>query len=133
MYLGFLFDHRYEVIAEWIWGAFFMIKKEVIEKLPEKKMPDDLFMYSEDIEWGYAVKQTGYKIIFFPEAKLIHYVGQSNYSKTAQAIKKNTKYIIAKYRGKLFATIYLFFYKLYHVSMGIEYRLTGKKMNTQQD
>lgn len=38
---------------------------------------EDYFMYCEDVDLSYRVQQAGYKNIYFPEASLIHYKGES--------------------------------------------------------
>ncbi len=123
IYLGFEFDHKAEAYPDWLWGTFLMIKREVINSLPSKKLPDDLFMYGEDLEWGYAIAKAGYKTLFYPEAKVIHLVGQSNYSNVLSTIKKNKKLVVRKYKGWLYANIYIFVDSLKEISLGVRNRL----------
>ena len=37
----------------------------------------NFFMYGEDIDWCYRIKKAGYKIVYYPMAKIIHYKGSS--------------------------------------------------------
>lgn len=51
-------------------GAFYLIKKEVIEKVG--LFDEDYFMYAEDLDWSYRIKNSGWKIIFVPDVKITH-------------------------------------------------------------
>jgi len=110
--LGFYFDYQTETYADWVWGAFFLTKKEIIEKMPQKKLPDDFFMYFEDVQWCYFIKQLGYKILYTPETKAIHYVSASskangeaiNLQKIKQSLQ-NEKTFFLKQKGRLYTKI----------------------------
>lgn len=66
------FDHQQRVDCDWVWGAFMLFPKQIIEQLPQKKLSDDFFMYCEDVLWCWDFKQLGYRIHFLPEAKVMH-------------------------------------------------------------
>jgi hypothetical protein len=76
--LGSFFDHQQAMEADWVWGTFFMFPSEVLHKLPGQRLPEDFFMYGEDMQWCYQIKQKlGYRIWYYPEAKVIHYLSSS--------------------------------------------------------
>lgn len=75
---GFFFDHEKEMVVDWVWGAFFLLKREIIEKLPGCKLPDNYFMYFEDVEWCYWIGKLGYKVLYYPRGEVIHYCGSSD-------------------------------------------------------
>lgn len=75
--LGFFFDHRSVVFPDWIWGTYFMFRKEHLALLPKGRLADDFFMYVEDMQWCMDFKKSGYRILFEPSATVIHYMGQS--------------------------------------------------------
>lgn len=108
--LGGYFSCEENVYADWIWGTFYMIKKEVIEKMPDNKLADDFFMYCEDFQWGLEAEKTGYKTLFVSDAKIIHYVGKNNFSNTM--ITTNYGIIYKRYYGKMHYKAYLFLEKL---------------------
>ncbi len=66
------FDHQSFMDCDWVWGAFMLFPKSIIEQLPKKKLSDDFFMYCEDTLWCWDFKQLGYKINFLPQAKVMH-------------------------------------------------------------
>lgn len=57
-------------------GAFMMVRREVIEQVG--KLDESFFMYAEDIDWCLRIKENGWKIVYYPEAKIIHLKGQSS-------------------------------------------------------
>lgn len=101
------FDHKTEMVVDRIWGTFFMFKRIVIEKLPDRKWSDKLFMYGEDNEWCYQLKHyTDYTILYYPQAKIIHYLGGSKFGNRDSLEKKriiaqNKKLYMNEYYGKL--------------------------------
>ena len=53
---GSYFDHKTPMYTDKVWGAFFMIKKEIINSFPNRKLHDDFFMYGEDVQWSYYIR-----------------------------------------------------------------------------
>lgn len=63
----------YEV--DWVSGACLMVKREVVK---EAGMLDEgFFLYWEDADWCYRIKQRGWKVYCIPQAKVIHDEGSS--------------------------------------------------------
>lgn len=56
-------------------GAFFMVKKEVIDKVG--LLDERFFMYGEDLDWAYRIKKAGWSIIFYPYVWVLHKKWQS--------------------------------------------------------
>ncbi len=57
-------------------GAFMLTRRSVVEKVGG--WDEDFFMYGEDIEYCYRVKEAGFKVYYFPKVTTIHYKGQSS-------------------------------------------------------
>jgi len=57
-------------------GSFMLFRRDIIDK--GVFMPEDYFMYGEDIDFCYQIKKQGYKIEYVPIADVIHYRGQSS-------------------------------------------------------
>lgn len=95
--LGYFFDHNSFVFPDWIWGTFFMFKRSLLSRLPNKKLADDFFMYVEDMQWCMDFRKCGYEIAFEPRAQVLHFMeGQRNLKKlplvetnTAVFMKRN--------------------------------------------
>jgi len=68
-------------------GAFLMIRSELGEKLDW--WDEDYIFYGEDIDLCYRVKQEGYKVMYYPKVRIIHYKGAA--SGTKKSSRKVTK------------------------------------------
>jgi len=86
--LGAFFDHNENAEADWVWGAFFLFRKEILSLLPNQKLDDIYFMYWEDVQWCMDIKKLGYKIYYFAETKIIHKMGGSA-GKKNELMEKN--------------------------------------------
>jgi GT2 family glycosyltransferase len=60
-------------------GAFMMVRKDTIDEVG--LLDEKFFMYGEDIDWCMRIKEAGWKIIYYPEASIIHYKGASSKKK----------------------------------------------------
>jgi GT2 family glycosyltransferase len=108
------FDHQSFADCDWVWGAFMLFPKNIIEKLPAKKLSTDFFMYCEDVLWCWEFKQLGYKIHFLPAAKTMHVhkgsVSRDKWIKIRTTSIKNHSTFMHKFypdcRWYIFAAIY---------------------------
>ncbi len=66
-------DETYEVEA--ISGSFMMVRKEVAQEVGF--FDESFFMYGEDLDWCYRIKEAGWKIYYIPDTKIIHFKGES--------------------------------------------------------
>lgn len=86
------FDHKSFIKADWVWGAFMLFPKKIIEQLPGKKLEDIFFMYCEDTLWCWDFKQLGHEIHFLPQAKVMHvHRGSTNLDKWKKVRKMSNK------------------------------------------
>lgn len=121
--------------VDWIHGACFMFKREVIDKAG--LLDEDFFLYSEEIEWCSRIKKY-YKIGLFTKYKVIHLEGQSSnqlfenpakgyydiYSKKGRQLLLSNMVRIRKEFGVLWFLLHLivylieipvlFIYKIFH-------------------
>lgn len=63
--------HEIEVLS----GAFMLMRKTALDKVG--LLDEDYFMYGEDIDLSYRIILGGYKNYYYPEARIIHYKGES--------------------------------------------------------
>lgn len=73
-HLGFLDNdetHEVEILS----GAYMFMRKSVLDQIG--LLDEDYFMYGEDIDLSYRILKGGYKNYYFPEARIIHYKGES--------------------------------------------------------
>ena len=74
---GAFFTYDKPLYPDWVWGTYYHLKREVIEKMPGQQLADDFFMYAEDLQWSYTVRKLGYSIKYVPEARVMHHFSQS--------------------------------------------------------
>lgn len=67
-------DEAHEV--DWSVGACLMVRREVIEQVG--LLDEGFFMYSEEMDWCYRIKQAGWRIVYLPAAEVMHHGGQSS-------------------------------------------------------
>lgn len=65
--------------VETVCGCFSLVRKKAIRQVG--LMDDMYFVYGDDPDWCYRFKQAGWKIMFTPEPKIIHYGGQTTRQK----------------------------------------------------
>jgi len=61
--------------VELIIGCYALVRREAIEQVG--LMDDAYFVYGDDIDWCYRFRKSGWKILFTPDAEIIHYGGQT--------------------------------------------------------
>ncbi len=66
-------DASYEVDA--VSGSFMMLRREVYEKIGG--LDEAFFMYGEDLDWCYRVKQAGWRVSYVHATRIIHFKGES--------------------------------------------------------
>ncbi|PIS09219.1 glycosyl transferase family 2 [Candidatus Beckwithbacteria bacterium CG10_big_fil_rev_8_21_14_0_10_34_10] len=93
-------------------GAFFMIKKEVLDKVG--LLDEQFFMYAEDIDLAYRIKESGYKIGYNPNTKIIHFKKSSGRRKD-KGTEITQKDLVTKQKSNqyFFETMKLFYDKHY--------------------
>jgi GT2 family glycosyltransferase len=67
-----------EMEVDSVVGAFLCIRKSVIDKVG--LLDEDFFMYGEDLDWCWRVKEAGYKVMYYPGAAITHYIYGSSKS-----------------------------------------------------
>lgn len=73
-YLGNLSNeetHDIEILS----GAYMFMRKTVLDKVG--LLDEAFFMYGEDIDLSYRIINGGYKNVYYPETRIIHYKGES--------------------------------------------------------
>ncbi len=85
-------------------GAFFLVRRNVVDKVG--LLDEDFFMYGEDLDWAYRIKNAGWKIYWNPGTSTIHHKKQSGRANVDPGIRKVTD----KY---FFNTMSLFYKKHY--------------------
>lgn len=69
-------------------GAFYLTKKKVLQEVG--LLDEDFFMYGEDLDLSFRIKQAGWKIVYFPFAHVTHLKNRSGILSQSQEIKLRT-------------------------------------------
>lgn len=83
-------------------GSFMFVRHEAIDKVG--LMDEDYFLYYEETDWCYRLSKAGWKMLFWPGARIIHCHGGRNSSKQ-EAVKmfvqmqKSCLIFFKKHRG----------------------------------
>jgi GT2 family glycosyltransferase len=68
--------------VDWVVGAAMLARRAALEEVrqPEAVGPFDegFFMYSEETDLCHRLKQSGWRVIYVPEALVVHYEGRSS-------------------------------------------------------
>ena len=99
-----------EQSPDWISGVFFMIRRDVFERLGG--FDEKYFLYVEDVDFCYRARKAGYKIYYNPKVEIIHYdMGKSKERRffKAQQMRKGFSIFFGKYKS----AHYLFLWKIF--------------------
>ncbi|MEX2426407.1 MAG: glycosyltransferase family 2 protein [Thermomicrobiaceae bacterium] len=94
-------------------GAYMQVRLEAVDVTG--LMDDSFFMYGEDLDWSYRIKQAGWKVYYYPVTTVLHYKG-------ATSSRQSYRLIIEFYRS-----MYLFHWKHYATDMPkpVNWAVTG--------
>ncbi|MBI4744267.1 MAG: glycosyltransferase family 2 protein [Actinobacteria bacterium] len=73
-------DHKTEREVDWISGAAMFLRKEAV--LDIGLFDENYFMYVEDVDICYQLWKKGWKVYYCPQAKVMHYIGESSKQKS---------------------------------------------------
>lgn len=69
------FDHQKELEVDQPMGAALGVRKSVLDQVGG--FDQNYFMYFEEVDLCYRIKQAGFKIVYYPQASIIHHGGRS--------------------------------------------------------
>lgn len=67
-------------------GCCMMVRSKLLPQIGGA-FDEDYFMYCEDVDLAYRIQKSGYKNIYYPEATLIHYKGESTRKATLSYVR----------------------------------------------
>lgn len=102
-------DHDVEREIDWVNGACMMVRREILDEVG--MLDEGYFIYAEEVDWCYRIKQAGWRIFFTPNAEIIHLGGKA-------MDRVPDKRIILKYKGQ-----YRFYSKHYTTWKRVVFRL----------
>ncbi|MGQ9466064.1 MAG: glycosyltransferase family 2 protein [Anaerolineae bacterium] len=62
--------------VDWVTGAALMARREAVEQVGP--LDEGFFMYSEELDWCRRFREAGWRVVYLPTARIVHYVGKSS-------------------------------------------------------
>jgi N-acetylglucosaminyl-diphospho-decaprenol L-rhamnosyltransferase len=62
-------------------GACLLVRREAVEQVGG--LDEDFFMYAEEVDWCYRMKQAGWEVWYLPQVRVIHHGGGSSRQRKA--------------------------------------------------
>lgn len=63
-------DEHLETEVDCVVGAFMMVRREAIQQVG--LLDETFWMYGEDIDWAFRIKQAGWKVLYYPRVTVLH-------------------------------------------------------------
>lgn len=64
------YDHEELREVDWLLGAAMLVRREAVESVG--LMDERFFLYFEDVDWCYRMKQKGWKVYYYPQSVITH-------------------------------------------------------------
>lgn len=99
------FDRKKEREIPAIAGACMLIRKNIFNKV--KGFDERFFMYFEEADICYRISKARLRVLYYPAAKVIHFVGRSSDNKKwiEKTFEKSRYEFLKKYHGALLGTL----------------------------
>lgn len=79
-----------------VMGAFMLMRSAAINQVGF--LDEAYFMYGEDLDWAYRIKQRGWRVFYNPAVKVIHYKGESSRQRSYAMIVQFYRSMVIFYR-----------------------------------
>ena len=79
------FRHTGPVDVEAVLGACLFVRREVWEQVGF--LPEDYFLFLEETDWCWAMREAGFRVVHLPEGRLLHHSGASSKKKVPAATR----------------------------------------------
>jgi GT2 family glycosyltransferase len=108
--------------VDWVVGAAMVVRRSVFEQVGG--LDEGFFMYSEEMDWCRRIKAAGWRVVYCPRARVVHYEGKSS-EQTVPArhinFQRSKIRYARKYHGAMVATILrLYLLALFGWQLGLE-------------
>lgn len=65
-----------QIYPDWLMGSAMLTSRKAVEKVG--LMDERFFLYFEDVDWARRFWENGFKVLYFPEAVMLHYHQRSS-------------------------------------------------------
>jgi hypothetical protein len=112
--------------VDWITGCLMLIRREAIDEVGG--MDESFWMYSEDTDWCYRLRQGGWRIVHLPSVRAIHEGGASTRQmpvEMAAQLNRGKLRFFAKHYGTGRTTALRLLLGAVYVARAVVYRICG--------
>ena len=74
-YFALDFDYDYEQTCDQVMGAYFMIKRELINQIGF--LDDNFWIWFEEVDFCKRAKDKGWEVLYTPDIQIVHHASQS--------------------------------------------------------
>jgi GT2 family glycosyltransferase len=92
------FAHDVPREAEFLMGACLLVRRGAIDEVGP--LDESFFLFSEETDWCYRFRQAGWKVLFAPEAEVVHVGGASHGGRFFRDQVLGHVRFLAKHRGE---------------------------------
>lgn len=64
------FDHLSQRPVDWVIGGAMLVRREAVVRVGP--MDERFFLYFEDVDWCYRMNQSGWDVLYTPDARFVH-------------------------------------------------------------
>lgn len=100
-YLLIDWDHLDEREVDQPMGAALLVRKEAIRQVG--LMDENIILFFDEVDWCCRIKKAGWKIYFYPDAEITHWIGQSikkwKFFRLSRIWNKSRDYYFKKHFG----------------------------------
>jgi len=111
-------DGKTPMEVDWVSGACLVVRRRAFEDVGF--LDESFFMYWEDVDWCKRMWENGWKIVYFPVASIMHYIGGSsdkNIYKSVLEFHKSAYYFCSKHMRPPLGFLKPFFFSTYFVGI----------------
>jgi hypothetical protein len=96
LYRGDFGHDRIEEV-DWLFGPALLVRREAADAVG--LFDEDFFMFSEEVDWMTRFRRAGWKVLFFPDAEVVHVGGASHGGRMYVENLRGHLRFFAKHRG----------------------------------
>jgi GT2 family glycosyltransferase len=100
-FYGAGFGHDEARVVDFTKGAAFLLRRAAFEEVGP--FDEEFFLFSEETDWCYRLRETGWQALFDPDAEAVHVGGASWRPQSATLFREQVKghlRFLAKHRGR---------------------------------
>jgi N-acetylglucosaminyl-diphospho-decaprenol L-rhamnosyltransferase len=91
------FDHDETRDVEVVMGACMLVRREAIDEVGY--CDEEYFLFSEETDWCYRFRESGWEVVFFPGAECMHVRGASHSGRLYRENLRGHLLFLSKHRG----------------------------------